>query len=233
MATRHAAGRTGRAPTPSALAWRVNFTSVGGVDAAKRVEAGRGLRRGVALAADAIDKLQTAAACCRAARWTWWRSGVSVAVRAGAPAPDIGSEGRVARRRAGGIQRRLLHRTQRRAVVETVRALGHRRVLAGPVDPGPARGVPVAALGGAWRGGAGFPAVVRTDPRAGHHHRRAAAAGGGRSSPRVPPASAPHRPSPMRRARCWPTWPRPTRPTPNGAKAWTRPEPTYSQELRA
>jgi molybdate transport system substrate-binding protein len=69
----------------------VGFTSVGGVDAAKRVEAGEAFDV-VALAADAIDKLQAAGRVLPGSKVDLVRSGVSVAVRAGAALPDIGSE---------------------------------------------------------------------------------------------------------------------------------------------
>ena len=69
----------------------VSFESVGGVDAAKRVEAGEGFDV-VVLAADAIDKLSQAGRVVRGSETALLRSGVSIAVRAGAPRPDIASE---------------------------------------------------------------------------------------------------------------------------------------------
>ena len=69
----------------------VTIESVGGVDAAKRVLAGEPFDV-VVLASDAIDKL-IAAGCIEAGSKTdLVRSGVAVAVKAGAPHPDIGSE---------------------------------------------------------------------------------------------------------------------------------------------
>lgn len=65
--------------------------AVGGVDAAKRVQAGEAFDV-VVLASDAIDKLIAAGAVVAGSRTDWVRSGVAVAVRAGAPLPDIGSE---------------------------------------------------------------------------------------------------------------------------------------------
>lgn len=65
--------------------------SVGGVDAAKRVVAGESFDL-VVLAQDAIDKLITAGRVVPGSRVDLVRSGVAVAVRAGAPGPDIGSE---------------------------------------------------------------------------------------------------------------------------------------------
>lgn len=74
--------RTGR---PAAL------ESVGGVDAAKRVRAGEAFDA-VILASDAIDKLIDERRLVAGSRVDLVRSGVAVAVRAGAPRPDIASE---------------------------------------------------------------------------------------------------------------------------------------------
>lgn len=69
----------------------VAIESVGGVDAAQRVQAGEAFDV-VILASDTIAKL-TAAGHLRAdSRTDLVHSGVAVAVRAGTPAPDIGSE---------------------------------------------------------------------------------------------------------------------------------------------
>lgn len=65
--------------------------SVGGVDAARRVEAAEAFDL-VVLAADAIDKLQASGRVVAGSRTDLVHSGVAVAVRAGAPHPDIGSE---------------------------------------------------------------------------------------------------------------------------------------------
>jgi molybdate transport system substrate-binding protein len=70
---------------------RAVIEAVGGVDAAKRVQAGEAFDV-VVLASDAIDKLIAAGAIVAGSRTDWVRSGVAVAVRAGAPLPDIGSE---------------------------------------------------------------------------------------------------------------------------------------------
>lgn len=69
----------------------VAIESVGGVDAAKRVQAGEAFDV-VFLAADAIDKLIAAGQVLPGSRVDLVRSGVAVAVRAGAPKPDISSE---------------------------------------------------------------------------------------------------------------------------------------------
>ena len=65
--------------------------SVGGVDAAKRVQAGEDFDL-VVLASDAIAKLDAAGCIAPGTRVDLVVSGTSVAVPAGAPLPDIGSE---------------------------------------------------------------------------------------------------------------------------------------------
>jgi molybdate transport system substrate-binding protein len=70
---------------------QVVIESVGGVDAAKRVQAGEVFDM-VLLAADAIDKLQAAGCVQAGSKVDWVRSGVAVAVRAGAPVPNIATE---------------------------------------------------------------------------------------------------------------------------------------------
>jgi molybdate transport system substrate-binding protein len=69
----------------------VAFTSVGGVDAAKRVRAGEAFDL-VVLAADAMAKLAADGAVVAGSVVELVHSGVAVAVPAGAPVPDIGSE---------------------------------------------------------------------------------------------------------------------------------------------
>jgi molybdate transport system substrate-binding protein len=70
---------------------RVALESVGGVDAAERVRAGEPFDL-VFLARNAIDKLIASGHVLAGSRVDLVRSGVAVAVRAGAPRPDIGSE---------------------------------------------------------------------------------------------------------------------------------------------
>lgn len=70
---------------------RIAIESVGGVDAAKRVQAGEPFDV-VFLASDAIDKLVAAGRVVAGSKVDLVRSGVAVAVRAGTPRPDIGSE---------------------------------------------------------------------------------------------------------------------------------------------
>jgi molybdate transport system substrate-binding protein len=72
----------------------VNVVSVGGVDAAKRVQAGEAFDA-VMLAAPAIEQLAAAGHIVPGSRVDVVDSGVAVAVRAGAARPDIGSEGAV------------------------------------------------------------------------------------------------------------------------------------------
>lgn len=69
----------------------ITIESVGGVDAAKRVQAGEAFDA-VFLAGDAIAKLIASGHVLADSRVDLMRSGVSVAVPAGAAVPDIGSE---------------------------------------------------------------------------------------------------------------------------------------------
>lgn len=95
MATRQVLGELAaayeqRTGTPVAI------ESVGGVDAARRVQAGEYFDF-VVLAADAIDKLAAAGRVVAGSRVDLVHSGVAVAVRAGAEAPDLSSEDAVKR----------------------------------------------------------------------------------------------------------------------------------------
>ena len=80
-----------------ALAYRqhgdaeVVVEAVGGVDAARRVQSGEAFDL-VVLAADAIERLIAAGAVRAASRVDLVRSPVAIAVRAGAPHPEVGSE---------------------------------------------------------------------------------------------------------------------------------------------
>ena len=122
----------------------VSVEAVGGVDAARRVQAGEAFDL-VVLAADAIDKLISAGAVRPGSRVDLVHSGVAAAVRTGAPLPDLGSEASV--RQAvldapsigystgpSGVQ--LLQQFQRWGIAD---ALQGRLVQAPP-------GVPVAGL---------------------------------------------------------------------------------------
>jgi len=70
---------------------RVAIESVGGVDAARRVAAGEAFDV-VILASDAIDKLISSGHVLAGSKVDLVHSGVAVAVRKGAPQPDISSE---------------------------------------------------------------------------------------------------------------------------------------------
>jgi molybdate transport system substrate-binding protein len=72
----------------------VELESVGGVDAARRVQAGEAFDI-VALADNAIDQLATAGQVLAGSRIDLVTSGVAVAVRAGTPRPDISTEAAV------------------------------------------------------------------------------------------------------------------------------------------
>jgi len=69
----------------------LQIESVGGVDAAKRVMAGEAFDI-VVLASDAIDRLIAAGKAVAGSRVDLVHSGVAVAVKAGAPVPDIADE---------------------------------------------------------------------------------------------------------------------------------------------
>ncbi|BAO81209.1 ABC-type molybdate transport system, periplasmic component [Serpentinimonas raichei] len=69
----------------------IRLESVGGVDAARRVQAGEAFDA-VLLAADAIERLIASGHVQAGSRVDWVRSPVALAVRAGAPVPDVGSE---------------------------------------------------------------------------------------------------------------------------------------------
>lgn len=71
--------------------WAVDITSTGGVDAARRVAAGEAFDA-VILASDALDRLIAAGHVRAGSRVDIVRSPVALAVRAGAPVPDVSSE---------------------------------------------------------------------------------------------------------------------------------------------
>jgi molybdate transport system substrate-binding protein len=74
----------------------VDTEAAGGVDVAKRVQAGEAVDI-VVLARDAIDKLIAAGKVLAGSRVDLVKSGVAIAVRAGAPKPDIATEEAVRR----------------------------------------------------------------------------------------------------------------------------------------
>lgn len=69
----------------------VELIAIGGVDVAKRVQAGEAFEL-IALSAEAIDKLIGQGHVMTGSRADLVRSGVAAAVRAGSPRPDISSE---------------------------------------------------------------------------------------------------------------------------------------------
>lgn len=71
--------------------WMIDIESVGGVDAARRVQAGEPFDV-VFLASDAIDKLIASGQIDARSKRDLAHSGVAVAVRAGMPQPDISTE---------------------------------------------------------------------------------------------------------------------------------------------
>jgi molybdate transport system substrate-binding protein len=83
-------GKTSTGPQPQEIA----IESVGGVDAAKRVQAGEAFDI-VALASNAIDQLITAGKVVAGSRVDIVNSGVAVAVQTGSAHPDISTEAAV------------------------------------------------------------------------------------------------------------------------------------------
>jgi molybdate transport system substrate-binding protein len=90
MATRHVLTELADAYTRQ-RGQRVTIVSVGGVDAARRVQEGAAFDF-VVLAADAIEQLASAGRVDPASRTDLSRSAVAIAVAAGATRPDVGSE---------------------------------------------------------------------------------------------------------------------------------------------
>ena len=122
----------------------LSIESVGGVDAARRVEAGEAFDL-VVLASDAIDRLLRAGWLVAGSRTDLVRSGVAVAVRAGATRPDIGSE--AALRQAVLSARTVGHSTGPSGVelLKLFEGWGVADALRGRIVQAPA-GVPVGAL---------------------------------------------------------------------------------------
>ncbi|HEX5737001.1 MAG TPA: substrate-binding domain-containing protein [Hydrogenophaga sp.] len=94
MATRLVLADLIAAYTLQASAPAISIESVGGVDAARRVVADEPFDL-VVLASDAIDKLAAAGKVLPGSRVDLVRSGVALAVQAGAPIPDISTEAAV------------------------------------------------------------------------------------------------------------------------------------------
>lgn len=107
MATRQVLAELSRAYAAQA-GCAVALESVGGVDAARRVQAGERFDA-VVLASDAIDRLVDSGHVVAGSRVDLVRSPVAIAVRAGAPRPDVGSE--AALRQAVQAARRIAYST--------------------------------------------------------------------------------------------------------------------------
>ena len=124
--------------------YRVEIESIGGVDAARRVRAGETIDL-VVLASNVLEELESEGHILSGSRADLARSGIAVAVRAGAPRPSIATEEDVTRAIMGarkvcystgpsGIHLRELW--ERWGILETIAA---KAVQAPP-------GVPVAAM---------------------------------------------------------------------------------------
>jgi len=122
----------------------VNFESVGGVDAARRVGCGEAFDL-VVLAADAIDALVASGRVIADSKADLVRSEVAVAVRAGAPRPDVGTED--ALRRAVLAASRIGYSTgpSGTALLKLFKRWGIAEVLQARIVQAPP-GVPVATL---------------------------------------------------------------------------------------
>ena len=122
----------------------VALESVGGVDAARRVAAGEPFDL-VVLAADAIARLAAAGALVADSVSPLVRSEVAIAVRAGAPRPDVGSE--AALKAAVLATRRIGHSTgpSGSALLALFERWGLREALQARIVQAPP-GVPVGAL---------------------------------------------------------------------------------------
>ena len=133
-----------RAPTRSARVATVAIESVGGVDAAARVQAGEPFDV-VVLARDAIDRLLAAGHLVAGSEVDLARSGVASRCAPAPPRPEIGSED--ALRRAVLAARTIGTSTGPSGVAlgTAVRALGHRRRDPRPVVT-PPPGIPVGTL---------------------------------------------------------------------------------------
>ena len=154
---------------------RSRSLSVGGVDAARRVSDGEPFDF-VVLAADAIEKLAAAGRVDPGSRTDLARSGVAIAVAAGASRPDIGTESAlrdaVLHARSIGYSTgpsgtHLVRLFERWGIAE---AIAPRIVQASP-------GVPVATLVARGEVELGFQQLSELMQRAGHRRHRAASTG--------------------------------------------------------
>ena len=91
MATKALLANLARLYEAQSPQYTIHIESVGGVDAAQRVQAGEAFD-GVVLASNAIDKLLASGQLVADSRVDLVHSSVAVAVPAGAPCPDISTE---------------------------------------------------------------------------------------------------------------------------------------------
>jgi molybdate transport system substrate-binding protein len=132
----------------------LRIESVGGVDAARRVQAGEPFDL-VFLATDALERLEAAGAVLQGSRVDLLRSPVAVAVPAGAPHPDIGSA--AALRQAVQVARCIGYSTGPSGtfLMQLFERWGLKEALQGrTVQASP--GVPVASLLASGRADLGF-----------------------------------------------------------------------------
>jgi molybdate transport system substrate-binding protein len=200
--------------------WRtdVDIASVGGVDAAKRVQAGEAFDV-VILASDAIDKLVAGGLCRPGQQVDLVRSGVAVAVRAGASRPDIASED--ALRNAVRDARTLGYSTgpsgvqlaklfERWGIADEIKS----RIVTAPP------GVPVGSLVAKGEVELGFQQLSELMHLEGIDVIGPLPARC-RSSPRSRAACALRPPSRRPGATCSPSWRRPWRTRPSAVTAWS------------
>ena len=172
MATRQVLAELARAYAAQS-GCEVALESVGGVDAARRLQAGEAFDA-VVLAQDALAKLVASGHVVAGSCVDLVRSPVAVAVRAGAPRPDVASEAALRRAVAAATQHRLFHRAERHPSGALVRALGPCRRAARPHRDA-AAGRASRQSGGPGRDRTRVPAAQRTDaPRRHRRHRHAA-----------------------------------------------------------
>ncbi len=188
----------------------VRLESVGGVDAARRVAAGEAFDA-VVLGADALQRLMAGGHVHPDSRVDLVHSGVAVAVRAGAPRPDIGTEAALkaavlAARSVGcstgpsGVALAALF--ERWGIADAVRAK--------QVTPPP--GTPVGALIARGEVELGVQQLSELMHLLGASRCWAPCPTRSRSTPFLPAAWPPAPASPRPRAPCWRGWRRPPPP---------------------